>query len=56
MPIRAAKASRVSPGFDANFVTGSRKTVTVSLSSSLSRNAFSMPFTPEEASQPGGSR
>ena len=56
VPIRAAKASRVSPGFDANFVTGSRKTVTASLSSSRSRSAFSTPFAPEAASQPGRSR
>ena len=38
------------------FVTGSRKTVTASWSSSRSRSAFSIPFAPAEASQAGGSR
>ena len=45
-PSRAANASRVSPGREAAFVTGSRKTATASLSSSRSLSAFSIPFAP----------
>ena len=53
---RAANASRVSPGTERDFVTGSRKTVTASWSSSRSLSAFSIPFDPAEASHSGGSR
>ena len=53
---RVANASRVSPGVETVFVTGSRKTVTASWSSSRSLSAFSIPLAPADASHAGRSR